>query len=843
MSVNVDVATVGLNTDGATKTFNLTGEDGALFFYAANHLQVWFVAADGTASELAYPADFTIAGNGRTGTGTLTTTAADALAAGGVLVVNRITERTQPEVWGENDGFSGATMTNAQDRGRMIDQDNARDLAKTLRAQPYDGLLDALPSLAQRQNGGDGSILVFDGETGQPRIADKTAAQLETYLADSETVHDDRVAADASASAAAAAAAVATATGNSRMFEKAVSSGDGSSLEEANLPAVIETVQVAGHYTKGDGGATIRVRGANMAGAVQSADGAYWQVPGGVTWNAATFGAKSDWNGAGGTDDSAAIQNAVDLASAADFPNPVEIRAAAVALTGITNPAGVPIRNQGRIYVPSSEAVGYTIGALGAAAIEPETKTKHVIAVGSDRNWALNNVAIRIANVVNLYADISASQAAIGVDFNADTSASAYIAANLRHISDCRTGIRFWAHGDAGYSNHNNIFGEGRIGSGIDDAELTAGVEFRCSNANGINDINFFGTSFEIVNATGKGTCFKGTVDGTATQAAANVRLFGGRCEATDYVLSGAGVQNSDFDFSYAPLLDPTQAKAILNPDADDDFLALANNRFSSPLSFPFHTAAHRQIARFHRLHVVRRSETYVSRPARGVWVNGATGKFLNESSNATVSVDGVQLTGNDAIGFLFDLSNIQQDYNFKIAIRAYLNADGGTFAAKAWHGNVELTDPKYIGFDGAPAWRAPSGFFQLGADLTKVNSMMRVTIGREKASGTIPNRLFLGYAKAGSNADLAALDYFVPAESGIKLITSRAVANNIAAAGSDVITPLDQDRPISNGVPDDPYYPYGSKVDACPEIVASGAPYCWLLYPSGVYHSLGNAP
>src|SRR6185437_14338078 len=97
MTVAVDVAELDLATDGVTKVFNLTGEDGAMALMSPSDLRVWFVDADGVATELTYTIDFSIAGDYRNGAGTLTTLAVAAYEDGGRLAIRRNTPRTQPE--------------------------------------------------------------------------------------------------------------------------------------------------------------------------------------------------------------------------------------------------------------------------------------------------------------------------------------------------------------------------------------------------------------------------------------------------------------------------------------------------------------------------------------------------------------------------------------------------------------------------------------------------------------------------------------------------------------------------------------------------------------------------
>ncbi len=303
MTVAVDVAELDLATDGVTKVFNLTGEDGAMALMSPSDLRVWFVDADGVATELTYTIDFSIAGDYRNGAGTLTTLAVAAYEDGGRLAIRRNTPRTQPEAWADNDGFAAATMQNAQDRGRLIDQDTAMRDKRALTAPLYEDWAGVLPNKSARL----GKVLSFDPVTGEPTVEDPLVQQAQ----------------DAADDAIGAAAALAAAVNQAYSFAKAKSSGDFTSLEEATVPAIVLFVRTVGYSQIGKGAATYkRVDDAPAHGAyIQSTDGAYWELVADVC-DPRMVGAACD----GATDDIAALEIARDycVATGAVFHVPAK---------------------------------------------------------------------------------------------------------------------------------------------------------------------------------------------------------------------------------------------------------------------------------------------------------------------------------------------------------------------------------------------------------------------------------------------------------------------------------------------------------------------------------------
>lgn len=586
----------------------------------------------------------------------------------------------------------------------------------------------------------------------------------------------------------------------------------------------------ASDTTTADNGGTIRV---DLAGR-------RWYAIGDNSPTVELFGAFGNWNGSTGTNDAAAIQSAITGLGARTVPPLLTFLGSSRANTAITNPKGVALNMSGDLYVPSTQSPGLTIGALGSNTFIPPSDSPFNVNMASDQTWTNGNIGAQIANVSDLHGRFSATSTTIGLDINSDTGGSAYLDLDIGQMQGCQTGIRLWSQG-TGFTNHINMYGEGRFGTDSSSSGLVSGIQFRCSNTNIINDVNIFGPAFECENSgAGTSTCFDGVVDGSATQSAVECRVFGGRWEGPAYFLSGQGIELNSFEMSSWPFSQGTSVN-ILNPTTDADFLTLVQNRFSTPQFFPFGNAESRKIASFNRLQVVGLSSG-VTRPARGVWINGTSGHMVDVSANAAVTASGVQCTGNDAVGFLFDLTNIQQDFNFKMAIRVYALANGGRIVARLWDSSFNnLTASKYLSFGEGPNIQG-SGFYEVGSDNTITDYLSPILIGRQASPLVIPAYAFIGISKGDSDASIQGFDIFCMADADIRLLINPSTIASLNPSG-DAIYILDQDRPIAPSIPDDTTYSLGGRVDSNPNNTASGSPVGWAKYSNGTWTSLGNAP
>jgi len=144
----ISVLTAAFDPEVTVDPIDLTSGDGALYFENPADLVVYYTAPGGTAVLWDYGADYTIAGDGMLGAGTITPVAeTEAL---GVLHVSRDTELLQPADYEEGDGFPAATHEHVEDKNRLIDQDLQREITRTLRIPRYEDVLTILPGKAVR---------------------------------------------------------------------------------------------------------------------------------------------------------------------------------------------------------------------------------------------------------------------------------------------------------------------------------------------------------------------------------------------------------------------------------------------------------------------------------------------------------------------------------------------------------------------------------------------------------------------------------------------------------------------------------------------------------------------
>jgi hypothetical protein len=132
------------------------------------------------------------------------------------------------------------------------------------------------------------------------------------------------------------------------MFSDAASAAEGpiysTVVGMANIKVTdgITALRVNGYYAPGDGGEALYVRAGvqpSHNGKFQSADGAWWALSESAV-NVKMFGARGDWNGAIGTDDTAAFQNFIDYLEAKSVPGgipPARYRLTGPVYIGRTN--------------------------------------------------------------------------------------------------------------------------------------------------------------------------------------------------------------------------------------------------------------------------------------------------------------------------------------------------------------------------------------------------------------------------------------------------------------------------------------------------------------------------
>lgn len=366
MSFESIVSELVFETDGETTDFPLTNEVGALYFMQGADLRAAFTPSGGDAQALAFGSDFTVSGDGRTGTGVLGIT--PALASGGALRIWRATPIVQPEHYNENDGFPAKTHESAQDRGRLIDQDLARKLSRAVTV-PDTEEPNNLVFPAEAVRAGKVAGYALDG---QLAVAHSTLAQLDAALD-------------------------ALATGTVLPLSGAAAMVIGVAALKALAPAPIMAgarVNVF-DYVAGDGVPPRQYRlvnvnpGADDGGAILASNtaGYWWVLVPSTVMDIRAFGAPAD-----GTDASAAIAKA-----AAAFPGRLFVGGGKTYTVSSNLPAGFRMLD-GMIVDTRTVTLqdDYGVVALGEGALSASTFIPEQFPASGDRFFAAGNDLVAI---------------------------------------------------------------------------------------------------------------------------------------------------------------------------------------------------------------------------------------------------------------------------------------------------------------------------------------------------------------------------------------------------------------------------------------------------------------
>lgn len=176
MTVTLDIVDLRFNCDGATTVFPLAD----LVYLDKTDLQVWLVAADGSAADWTLGNQFNLTGDGTVGAGILTTTAVDPYDAPFEIYVLRGTDDIQNQTFRDGDGFPSANVGNGFDRRTLRSQEMGRKFDMAISASPTDAPRDmTLPALGEMS----GRMVVIDEVSGSPRGSVWTEAELSAILA------------------------------------------------------------------------------------------------------------------------------------------------------------------------------------------------------------------------------------------------------------------------------------------------------------------------------------------------------------------------------------------------------------------------------------------------------------------------------------------------------------------------------------------------------------------------------------------------------------------------------------------------------------------------------------
>jgi hypothetical protein len=250
----------------------------------------------------------------------------------------------------------------------------------------------------------------------------------------------------------------------------------------------------------------------------------------------------------GNTNNTTAIQNAINAANVGDDPK----RASIVLIPGgiyqfnsqITNPYNVPITGNGVLLFAGSGADAFVFGVAVdgtsrvGVAYQTTLQVKRSVAQwmdGTDAGYA----GIKTVNAHSLHATFSAQNFDRGVVMQGYDGGSAYNIITLGRLNSCRVGLTIEATGPAGadrvikttspdawttksgWSNQNTYIG-GRFSGSLSSSLHAHGVEF-ITDSFIPNGNLFLNPSFEIVNGgSGYTSCFHGTIKNTGISGYGN---------------------------------------------------------------------------------------------------------------------------------------------------------------------------------------------------------------------------------------------------------------------------------------------------------------------------------
>lgn len=197
MAISLRDVTKRLACDGVTKTFSLAG----LIYLARTDLKVSLLSPVGTESSWTLGAEYTLGGDGKAGTGTLTTSAGDPCADGWQIFVYRDTDDIQNNVFNEGDGFPAKNTESAFDRRCVKSQELSAGLGRSLRLPWSSNPIVPIPPLAS----GLKKVLVVKEDGSGFRFSDDDYNdQLANVTAQAEAAQSAKEAAQAAAATAAA---------------------------------------------------------------------------------------------------------------------------------------------------------------------------------------------------------------------------------------------------------------------------------------------------------------------------------------------------------------------------------------------------------------------------------------------------------------------------------------------------------------------------------------------------------------------------------------------------------------------------------------------------------------
>lgn len=324
MTVTTDVQSIVYDTDGSTAVFPIP-----FYFLRAADITAELVDAEDNLTTLVLGTDFTITGAGQPSGGTLTATSP--FAAGYKLHAYRVVPVTQESQYQQNDPFPAKTTEKALDKLTMLIQQQKQTTDRALVVPRSDlNPNTTLPSARLRAN----KALGFDNN-GDPFAIQLTIGSIVAPVVESMAM--------------------------ARLVSKFLTAD----------------IFITSYYGDGLGGGGAYTKRYNFApsgwenGGTRfiAADGAGWERKYQTSVTLRDFGARLDYSGGVGTDDSAALASALTAVAATGGEVVVDSNGVAYIATSQTIPPGVTLRGPFRTAdsIKSMQTDPIAILSLGGA--------------------------------------------------------------------------------------------------------------------------------------------------------------------------------------------------------------------------------------------------------------------------------------------------------------------------------------------------------------------------------------------------------------------------------------------------------------------------------------------
>jgi len=537
--------------------------------------------------------------------------------------------------------------------------------------------------------------------------------------------------------------------------------------------------------------------------------------------NIKSFGAVADWDGLVGTDNTAAIQEAID------FGDPVYIPEGDFAFgSKITNPDMVPIHGPGRLYFTGSGEHAFVFGAAdGFSHVYNSTMQSNIYLERATKDWTDQFGGVCLFNTEGHQLTIHSRKFYYPIYLQGFDKGCTFNNYYIKLAGDGVSQILMHANGTNGWVNQNNIYG-GRLftESTSTSASNISGIEFKTDSVSIINGNTFYNPSFELYNiGAGVTQCFKGSGNIASGIIAIENKLVSGRIELTDYVLGGNGVSQNDFDFA-ATEYSPSSADTILNPDDNASRLELIQNDFDL-LTGRLGLDEPKTIASLNKTNMVTQQPGGAElgcKPARGCIYKASTiDNFVFHDASIGLKHDSITNSSSSVIvGFLLDLRNVNEDYTATVNLKAITNSAGGRFAVACYDASYNLLEVSNVHTN--MNFFSGNGLFSSGEDMTLGASEQQLAFGSGVsyaivgvAGGATPSP-----GSVSTSADIRSLEIFAYGRADISICyDQQAVAGiGVTTVNSVAVAPIiDTDTPLATQAPLAPVagnsYPVGLDV------------------------------